>query len=204
VDCLSNGRFLLGVGIGHAKGEFEAIGVPYEGRGARSDEYIEAMVELWVSDEPSYKGQHVEFADIAFEPKPIQKPYPPVLVGGNSKPAMRRAAKYGDGWLPWLITRDELPGCLDYIRQQPGFESKAERFEVVMPVSPIKVEDYSHEITGETSVPLGKDELIEEIHKHAAAGVTVTQAAPTRTESLNHFREWIQWFAEEVMVEFRE
>jgi len=205
VDFLSGGRFLFGVGVGHAQGEFDAIGVAHADRGARTNEYLEAMIELWTQDAPRFQGRFVKFADIAFEPKPVQKPHPPILMGGNSKPAMRRAAKYADGWLPWLIQRDQLPACLDYIRSQPEYAQRprARPFEVVMPVSPIKVEDYSHKIVGETTVPLGKDELIEEIHKHAAAGVTVTQAAPPRTESRAHFLEWIDWFAAEVIPAFR-
>ncbi len=199
VDFLSSGRFVLGVGIGHTEGEFAAIGVPFERRGARSNEYIEAMKELWTSDAPSYRGEFVEFSDIAFEPKPVQRPHPPVLIGGNSKPAMRRAAKYGDGWLPWLITRDDLPGCLDYIREQPGSRANDPSFEVVMPISPYKVEETSHEVTGETTIPLSAEEMIEELGKHRDAGVTVTQVAPPKTESLQHFHEWMDWFAVEVM-----
>jgi len=205
VDFLSGGRFLFGVGVGHAKGEFDAIGVPMADRDARTNEYLEAMVELWTKDDPRFDGKFVKFADIAFEPKPVQKPHPPILMGGNSKPAMRRAAKYADGWLPWLITRDQLPECLDYIRSRPEFDQRQRTrpFEVVMPVSPIKVEDYSHKIVGETAVPLGVDELIDEIGTHERAGVTVTQAAPPRTQSRAYFLEWIQWFAEEVMPAFR-
>src|SRR5690606_36253168 len=73
VDFLSNGRLLLGVGIGHAAREFAAIGVPFERRGARSDESIEALRELWTSEAPSYAGEFVSFSGIAFEPKPVRK-----------------------------------------------------------------------------------------------------------------------------------
>ena len=205
VDFLSGGRFLFGVGVGHAKGEFDAIGVSHADREARTNEYLEAMVELWTKDEPRFAGRFVQFADIAFEPKPAQKPHPPILMGGNSKPAMRRAAKYADGWLPWLITRDQLPECLEYIRSRPEFDQRQRTrpFEVVMPVSPIKVEDYSHKIVGETTVPLSRNQLIDEIGEHERAGVTVMQAAPPRTRNRAHFLEWIQWFAEEVMPAFR-
>jgi len=203
VDFLSNGRFMLGVGIGHAQREFEALGIPYERRGARSDEYIEAMRELWTSDDPHYTGEFVSFAGIAFEPKPIQRPHPPVLIGGNSKPAMRRAAKYGDGWLPWLVKRDDLPACLDYIRAQPGSRAAAPGFEVVMPISEYKVEDYSHRELGETKIPRSTQHMIDEVGRHREAGVTMTQVAPPKTPSREHFIEWIEWFAAEVMSAFR-
>lgn len=202
VDFLSNGRFLLGVGIGHTPREFEAIGVPFERRGARSNEYLEAMRELWTSDDPTYKGEFVEFSGVAFEPKPVQKPHPPILIGGNSKPAMRRAAKYGDGWLPWLVTREDLPGCLDYIRSQPDSRANDPGFEIVMPISEYKVEDYSHKELGETTVPESTQQMIDEVGRHRDAGVTVTQVAPPKTRSAQHFEDWTSWFAAEVMPHF--
>jgi len=203
VDFLSNGRFQLGVGIGHAREEFEALGVPFERRGARSNEYIEAMKVLWTSDDPRFEGDFVQFSNIAFEPKPVQKPHPPILIGGNSKPAMRRAARYGDGWLPWLVTPEQLPECLDYIRSQPDSRAADPGFEVVLPIGEIKVEDYSHEILGETTIPSSTQHMVDEVGRHRDAGVTVTQLAPPKTPSLGHFRDWMSWFAEEVMPAFR-
>ena len=203
VDFLSNGRFLLGVGIGHTRDEFDAIGVPFERRGARSNEYIEAMKELWTSDAPKFSGEFVEFADIAFEPKPVQRPHPPVLIGGNSKPAMRRAAKYGDGWLPWLITRSDLPDCLDYLRSQPNSRATEPSFEVVLPISEYKVEDYSHKELGKTTVPKTPQHMIDEVGRHQEAGVTMTQVAPPKTKSLDAFLDWIEWFARDVAPVFR-
>ncbi len=203
VDFMSDGRFVLGVGIGHTRAEFNAIGVPFEHRGSRSNEYIEAMKELWTSNSPKFKGDFVEFAEIAFDPKPVQKPHPPLMVGGNSKPAMRRAAKYGDGWLPWLIKREDLPDCLDYVRSQPNSRANDPGFEVVLPISEYKVEDYSHRELGETTVPASTQHMIDEVGRHREAGVTVTQVAPPKTRSGEHFIEWIEWFARDVMPEFQ-
>ena len=203
VDFLSNGRFQLGIGIGHAQGEFNAIGVPYERRGSRSNEYIEAMKELWTSDSPSFDGKFVSFSGIAFEPKPIQKPHPPLLIGGNSRPAMRRAAKYGDGWLPWLVKRDDLPDCLDYIRSQPKSRALDADFEVVMPISEYKVEDYSHREVGETTTPQSTQEMVDTVGLYRDAGVTMTQVAPPKTPSRAHFIEWIEWFDSAVASHYR-
>ena len=160
------------------------------------------MKELWTSDAPRFSGDFVDFADIVFEPKPMLKPHPPVLVGGNSKPAMRRAARYGDGWLPWLITRDDLPDCLDYIRSQPDSRANDASFEVVLPISEYKVEDYSHRELGETTVPQSTQHMIDEVGRHQEAGVTMTQVAPPKTKSLDAFVAWIEWFAGEVMPRF--
>lgn len=198
LDFLSGGRCLLGVGIGHLEGEFAALDAPFRGRGAIADESIRAMKELWTNDQPSFHGKHVQFEDIVFEPKPVQKPHPPVLIGGNSRAAMRRAARLGDGWLPWLIGREEIPECLSYIREQPGFDS-ARPFEVVMPLNPPNVEDYSHREIGPTSQPGNREEILAEIHRLAEAGVTVTQVVAPRTSSVGQFLEWIDWFAREII-----
>ncbi len=203
VDFLSSGRLLFGVGIGHAEREFEAIGVPFARRGARSDEYLEAMRELWTADRPVFDGEFISFANIAFEPKPVQKPHPPVLIGGNSKPAMRRAAKYGDGWLPWLVKRADLPDCLDYLRNQPNSRAAEKGFEVVMPISEYQVEDYSHRQLGETTLPRSSQQMIDEVGRHRDAGVTMAQVAPPRTLSLQHFLDWVEWFSVEVAAKFR-
>lgn len=101
IDVLSEGRLSVGCGAGWLKEEFEAIGAPpFEKRGAATDEYIRAFRELWTKDDPRFDGQYIQFAGIAFAPKPVQKPHPPILIGGESEPALRRAARLGDGWYP--------------------------------------------------------------------------------------------------------
>jgi probable F420-dependent oxidoreductase len=202
LDFLSNGRIALGTAVGHLEREFEVLGVPFQERGELTDEYIRAIVELWTSPEPRFRGRTIQFEDIVFEPKPVQKPHPPILIGGNSRRAMRRAVELGDGWLPWLVPREELPGCLSYIREQPGFAERSAPFEVVMPVSALKVEDYSHEILGETRLLSGRDEMVDEIGLLREAGVTVVQVPPPRTPSVEQLLEWTEWFAREVMPLF--
>ena len=101
LDVLSKGRLVVGVGVGWMREEFEALGLPpFEERGAVTDEYIRAYKELWTSDDPSFQGKYVSFDDISFLPKPVQKPHPPIWVGGESRPALRRTAELADGWYP--------------------------------------------------------------------------------------------------------
>ena len=101
IDALSKGRLVFGIGAGWMREEFEALGVPpLAERGAVTDEYLNAFRELWTKDHPSFEGRYVKFANIRFEPKPVQKPYPPIWVGGESGPALRRTARIGDGWYP--------------------------------------------------------------------------------------------------------
>jgi probable F420-dependent oxidoreductase len=198
LDFLSGGRIIPGVGIGHMQREFEVLNASYENRGAIADESIQVMKELWTSDDPMFRGEYFQFEKIAFEPKPVQKPYPPILIGGNSRAAMRRAARLGDGWLPWLITREKLPDCLSYVREQPEFDARR-HFEVVMPLNPPNVEDYSHREIGPSRQPGNRDEIIEEIGLLREAGVTVTQVVAPKTSSVGQHIEWMDWFAREVM-----
>ncbi len=101
IDVLSKGRLTFGIGAGWMKEEFEALGVPpFSERGTVTDEYLMACRELWTKDDPRFEGKFVKFANVLFEPKPVQKPHPPIWVGGESGPALRRTARLGDGWYP--------------------------------------------------------------------------------------------------------
>jgi probable F420-dependent oxidoreductase len=116
LDVLSGGRLIVGGGVGWMREEFEALGVPpFRQRGAVSDEYLRAFKELWTSDSPAFEGEFCSFSDILFLPKPVQKPHPPIWIGGNSPAAVRRAARLGDAWYPTagnpefpLATPDQL------------------------------------------------------------------------------------------------
>jgi probable F420-dependent oxidoreductase len=101
LDVLSQGRLTLGVGVGWMEEEFQVLGAPpFSERGAVTDEYLRAFKELWTSDRPTFNGKYCQFQDINFLPKPVQKPHPPIWVGGHSRPALRRAAELGNGWHP--------------------------------------------------------------------------------------------------------
>ncbi len=101
LDVLSGGRVILGAGVGWMEEEFQALGLDtYAQRGAVTDEYIQLFKELWTKDEPEFQGEHYQLSGMGFMPKPVQKPHPPIWIGGHTNPAIRRAAKYGDGWMP--------------------------------------------------------------------------------------------------------
>ncbi len=101
IDVLSGGRATLGVGAGWMKEEFDALGVPdFEKRGKVTDEYLEAFKILWTEDDPHFDGEHVQFGNINFYPKPLQSPHLPIWIGGESRPALRRTVRYGDAWFP--------------------------------------------------------------------------------------------------------
>ena len=101
MDVLSKGRLIVGVGVGWLREEFEALGLPpFSERGVVGNEYLRAFKELWTQENPSFEGKYCSFSGIKFEPKPVQKPHPPIWVGGESNPALRRAAALGDAWHP--------------------------------------------------------------------------------------------------------
>ena len=117
LDVLSEGRLILGVGAGWLQKEFEALGVPFNQRGEIANEYLKILKVLWTEDDPSFKGKYLEFSDIKFLPKPYQKPYPPIWVGGGNNKAIERAVIYGDGWHPVGFTPEELKGKLVYVNK---------------------------------------------------------------------------------------
>ena len=98
LDQLSGGRLDVGVGVGWHAGEMALMGANFSARGAYTDEFIDALTCLFTEKAPSFEGKHIAFPKVGFEPKPAQTPRPPILVGGDTLPAMRRAARRGDGW----------------------------------------------------------------------------------------------------------
>lgn len=116
LDNVSNGRFHLGVGVGgeFAK-EFEACGVPVNERGARTNETLEVMHKLWQEDEVVFDGRFTTLGGVTLAPKPIQQPNPPIWISGRSEAAMRRCARFGTGWLPYMYTPEQLRSSLQTI-----------------------------------------------------------------------------------------
>ena len=101
IDVLSGGRLVVGIGAGWLQAEFDAaVTTPFAARGAVTDEYLRAFRALWTEDSPRFEGDWVKFGQIIFEPKPVRQPHPPIWVGGESPPALRRAARLGDAWYP--------------------------------------------------------------------------------------------------------
>jgi probable F420-dependent oxidoreductase len=101
IDVLSGGRLVVGIGAGWLQSEFDAaVGPPFAARGRVTNEYLNAFRNLWTEEAPHFEGNWVKYDGISFEPKPVQKPHPPIWVGGESGPSLRRAARFGDAWYP--------------------------------------------------------------------------------------------------------
>ena len=118
LDVLSGGRVILGIGSGWLKEEFKALGVSYEERGRITDEYLEIMKELYTSESPSFSGNYFNFTDIVFDPKPFQKPFPPVWIGGSSRISLIRAVKYGSGWHAVGSTPEKIKAGKEFLNTQ--------------------------------------------------------------------------------------
>ena len=124
LDVLSGGRVILGAGVGWMEEEFLAMGLDtYKERGAVTDEFLQLYKELWTKESPSFQGKYYQISDSGFEPKPVQKPHPPIWIGGHTGPAIRRAAKFGDGWMPIglrppaILEPEELAGKIARLRK---------------------------------------------------------------------------------------
>ncbi len=112
LDWLSDGRVDFGIGVGWLREEFDTLNVPFEQRGARTDEYVEVMRSLWRDEVSSYEGSHYALPACRMFPKPVQSPHPPVYVGGESEVALRRVARLGDGWHGFNHTPQSAADCV--------------------------------------------------------------------------------------------
>jgi probable F420-dependent oxidoreductase len=140
-DRLSGGRLVLGAGIGWLEEEFRAIGVPWERRAQRTREYIDVMRKLWREDRSSYSGEFVRFSDVRSFPKPANPRGIPVWFGGESEPALRRVAEYGDGWIGFNLTPDEAAAKVRRIEELLKASGR-KRSDVQLTASP-----YKHPVT---------------------------------------------------------
>jgi probable F420-dependent oxidoreductase len=117
VDVVSNGRLIFGLGIGYLKPEFDALGIPFDHKGPRSIEYLQAMQAVWTQEQPAYQGRFVSFSGIQALPRPVQKPYPWVVIGGHTNEAFRRAVQYANGWYGFALDLDATAKCLAGLKE---------------------------------------------------------------------------------------
>ena len=108
LDFYSGGRFLFGIGTGWFREEAQIMGADFDHRWTQAREYVLAMKEIWTKEEAEFHGKYVDFPPIICNPKPAQKPHPPVLLGGNAKNVLKRVAKWGDGWLPIRLSPEDI------------------------------------------------------------------------------------------------
>jgi len=205
LDVLSNGRVIVGLGVGWMKEEFDNLGTPaFPERGRVTDEYIRAFRELWTSDNPTFNGKFCNFSNIVFLPKPVQKPTIPIWIGGHSKQAIRRAARLGDGWHP-IGGVPTIPLEPDDVRKDIATLSEFARAAGRDPKQ-IRVAlkgslfDKEKKIEGRRRRFMGEaEEIASDIRDYRAAGVD-TMIFDVRRASSAETLERMEWMAKEVIA----
>ena len=192
LDVLSGGRAILGVGVGWMKEEFEAIGMPWDERGARADEFLEVFEKLWADERVTHEGRFDRFGPIGFSPKPVNGRIP-VWVGGHTRPAFRRTARYGDAFHAAFTPPAELTAMFDAV----GAECEA------IGRNPAEVERtmlhrvlFDHEADGAISGSV--DRIVDQIGAYADLGVSHMAVFFLQRGGVEARLEAIARFAEEV------
>ncbi|MYA19492.1 MAG: TIGR03619 family F420-dependent LLM class oxidoreductase [Chloroflexi bacterium] len=158
IDVLSGGRLDLGVGVGAMPEENEALGVDYHTRGAQADECIDVLKALWADGSASYAGAHYAFENAVSSPKPLQRPHPPLLIGGNGIPALRRVARSGDGWHPFLLTAEQMEQRLPRLDEELARVGRS-REEISVSLR-VEMDTVPTREAAEVFAALGIDELV--------------------------------------------
>ena len=197
-DWMSGGRMTVTFGLGSMKKEFDYFGVAYDKRGEIADEYLEAIVALWTQDTPSFSGKYVAFENIGFDPKPVQKPHVPIWMGGDSNPALRRAARFASGWIVSFRTRPEdIPARIDYIKSQPTWSERP--FEVSYGLGTSRLTD-DHAPSGDDSGRPGlpAQAIVDALGHYKELGVTMSSVPIPEVRGVDEYLDYAQWVMEEV------
>jgi probable F420-dependent oxidoreductase len=197
IDWLSSGRTIVTFGVGWLDKEFELLRVPFHKRGAIADEYVAAMIELWTSDDPVFEGQYVSFRDIAFEPKPVQKPHLPVWMGGDADGALRRVARFASGWWPFLTKPEDIPARLDFIRSQPGYHGQLR--DVFYGLATSRVGE-GHVVLDDPRARAGMtlQEIVDRLGWLKTLGVTMSGIPIPAVSGIEEYIDYAHWVMEEV------
>jgi probable F420-dependent oxidoreductase len=178
VDVLCNGRLIVGIGVGSIEVEARGMNVPMSERGARANDYLNAMIAMWTMPHPTYSGRHVSFEGINAYPRPVQQPHPPFVVGGRAEGALRRTVRYAAGWYGYAMSVDqtsELLATLASVRAR--VQRPAELGDIEITIAP------SETITAET------------VAAYADIGVSRLLVRPPQAGGLEVVEESIREFA---------
>ena len=210
IDVLSRGRLTVGIGVGWLREEFAALGAPtFDRRGAVTDEYVRIFKTLWTQAPASYEGEFYRFADVWCLPRPVQQPHPPIWIGGHSAAALRRAARYGDGWHPvgGVPTAPLRPAEMaENVAKLRRLAAERGRDPATITVS-LKAPLYDLGVTGAALDSEGRErrplsgtaeQIAGDVRAYAEAGVSEL-ILDFRGDALGASLDRMEWFAREVI-----
>jgi len=199
-DWMSSGRMMVTFGVGWLEREFDFLGVPFRERGRIADEYLEAIIELWTSESPRFEGRYVSFHDMAFEPKPVQKPHLPVWIGGDADAALKRAARFACGWWPFLTPPDKIAERVEFIKGQAAYDGRA--FEVMHGLGTTRVGE-GHRVLKDPRARAGMSaqEIVDRLNWLAEQGVTFSAVPVPAVRGIDEYLDYAQWVIEEIKPE---
>jgi len=174
LDRLSGGRLIVGAGAGHVREEFDLFGPSFDERGSALDEALESIALALVDEFPELPGPRWPAKDVGVSPRPVQRPRPPIWVGGSTRPALRRAARLGDGWLPQTIKRTELREQIDQLLDMRAELRGAEPIAIGALTGIFHVGEPTWELP-RAAIAGGPDRLAENLAELTAMGVSHLQ-----------------------------
>jgi probable F420-dependent oxidoreductase len=197
LDVLCGGRLVMGVGVGLIEKEMQAMGTPFTERGAYTDEAIAVMRALWSSDEPRFAGKYYRFEGMKFSPRPLQTPSIPLLIGGVSRAAIRRAARLGDGWQPLGLSPEALAQGIATLRDEAracGRDAAKIPVSIAMTLAAARA--------GRHALGTGPSEIVKNARAYADVGVE-TLIISAGTSDPGEARVALEMVAREVLPAFR-
>jgi probable F420-dependent oxidoreductase len=215
IDVLSKGRVTVGVGVGWLREEFEALNAPdFDRRGTASNEYIEIFKTVWTQDPATFEGEFYQFKSLRCLPHPVQKPHPPIWIGGHSRPALRRVAKHGDGWHPVganpavPLRPEEMETSLGELRRFTEAEGRDPSALTISYKAPL----YDVTQSGELEKQAGLErrpfsgttaQIVDDIGVYGRLGVSEL-IFDVRAETLSESLERLEHFATDIMPASKE
>jgi hypothetical protein len=195
---MSGGRIGVTFGLGSIAQEYDYLGVPFRNRGERADEYLDALIALWTQERPSFEGRYVSFRDSGFDPKPVQKPHLPIWIGGDSDAALRRAARYGSGWIiSYRTDPEDIPARLDLIKSQPHWRERP--FDVMYGLGTSRLTlNHVPRDDPEARPGMSAQEIIDKLNRYKELGVTVSSVPIPPVTDCDAYLDYAQWVIEEI------
>ena len=198
LDVMSDGRLEVGIGVGAMKHESDSLGSDFENRGLYADESIRIMRNLWTEEDPEFKGSFFNYSSVKFSPKPVQEPWPPILIGGQGNRAMRRAARLGDGWHPNGNSPDEMASRIEKLERISESEGRPHADLKISVRTELDVLPSDSERPENPTVG-SKDQILSTIDAYGKLGVQ-EMVFSVSTDDTDRIKTVMENFADKVMT----